>query len=160
MKHMAKPMRHWASISSKPWLSRCDGGRETRGTPAVADTGFSAVQREEDGTTVVSLRGELDMATARDVRVALELAIEAEPLTVVVDLQGLAFADVRGVSEFGRAWHRAQMGGRRLTLRAPSSAVRKVLRLTGLEELLADDTEHHDAGPDASATRFQPQTIR
>ena len=152
--------RNGASISSKPCLQRRGGGREDQDRPALANTGFSGIQSEEDGTTVVSLRGELDMATAPDVRVALEVAMEAEPLTVVIDLQGLNFADLRGVREFARASRRARIGGRRLRLRAPSAAVRKVLRLTGMEQLLAVEAEHHDSGSEASATRCQPQKIR
>ena len=55
---------------------------------------------------------------------------------LVVDLEGLTFADKAGLTELVRAWRRAEMEGRRLTLRAPSRAVRKVLGLTRIDRLM------------------------
>jgi anti-anti-sigma factor len=52
---------------------------------------------ERDGETVVTLRGELDVADAASVAAALSAAAEGAR-TVIVDLAGLQFIDSSGVA--------------------------------------------------------------
>jgi anti-sigma B factor antagonist len=84
-------------------------------------------------STVVVVRGEIDLATSPQLRQALSEAIDGGSMDVVVDLAEVGFIDATGVGALIAAVNQAQRVGRRLTLRAPSHAVRRVLEIVRLE---------------------------
>jgi anti-sigma B factor antagonist len=87
-----------------------------------------AVDRAEQGT-VVSVAGELDVATAPELARALA-SVDGE---VTVDLSGATFADPSAL----RVLLAAAGGGRRLrVLRRGGGPVARLLALTGTEQLL------------------------
>jgi anti-sigma B factor antagonist len=87
-----------------------------------------AVHRSEDGT-VVSVAGELDVATAPELARALA-SVEGD---VTVDLSAATFADPCGL----RVLLAAGGGGRRLrVLRRGGGPVARLLALTGTERML------------------------
>jgi anti-sigma B factor antagonist len=61
---------------------------------------FRLSTRKGNGYVKVALRGELDLADAPDVTEALTAAVSRGPL-VLVDMSGLNFIDVSGVSALG-----------------------------------------------------------
>ncbi|MFB4295225.1 STAS domain-containing protein [Actinomadura sp. NTSP31] len=91
---------------------------------------------EHDGWTVVSVAGELDLATAGTLDEHLSEAIGADgPPRVVVDVTGMTFCDSSGLNVLIRASKRiAAMRGRFVLVR-PTERVRNVLRVTGLERV-------------------------
>ena len=97
---------------------------------------FSATVDETDGCAVVSLCGELDLASAPELRACLESLLEGGAHSVVIDLEGLAFCDSTGISALVRAVNQARRGGRRLVLRRPRPGVRRVLEITGVTSVL------------------------
>ncbi len=86
-----------------------------------------------DGSPVVTLAGELDLATAPVLASELAPVLARHPQRLILDLTGLCFIDCSGLSEFIRA-SRALPAGRRLTLRSPSPATRKLLAMSGLQD--------------------------
>ena|SRR5438876_943798 len=93
--------------------------------------------RTGDGDTVrLSLRGELDIASAGRLEDALA---EIEALTyqqLVIDLRGLDFMDSTGLRIILGADARARVAGRTVTVVRGSDAVTRLFRITGLDERL------------------------
>jgi anti-sigma B factor antagonist len=98
------------------------------GTPMVS---MSLSSRECDGRAVVALRGELDVADAASVAVALT-AVAARAPEIIVDLVGLEFIDSSGLAALVLARKQARQAGGDLLLAAPQDQVLWVLTVTRL----------------------------
>jgi anti-anti-sigma factor len=85
------------------------------------------------GSVEVSIAGDLDMATAPDVREALQRASERGG-DVVFDLARCTFLDSTGLAVIVEANRRARGAGRRFVLRAPGPRVLQLLDVTNLRE--------------------------
>lgn len=86
---------------------------------------------------VMKLFGELDVTTVVVLDTELH-RIEAEsPAGVVLDLSGLEFIDSLGIACLLAAGRRAAEHGRELVMARPRPEVDRVLRLTGVDDLLA-----------------------
>jgi anti-sigma B factor antagonist len=92
--------------------------------------------RSCDGHAVVMLRGELDLADAADVAVALT-AISAREPRIIVDLAGLEFIDSSGVAALARGRRQARRAGGDLVLAASRQKVMRILAITRLTEAFA-----------------------
>lgn len=92
---------------------------------------------DEDGTLVVALRGELDLATVAATADGLYAAIErAGRAGLVVDLAELTFLDARGLALLASVRALAAQRDRLLSIRNARGEVDTVLRITGLDEFL------------------------
>jgi anti-anti-sigma factor len=87
-----------------------------------------------DGTTVVTAAGEIDMATASELRECL-IGTQGR---VVVDLRGVSFLDSSGIATLVTARARLLESSGDLQLRKPQGIVRKVLEVTGLDSWIED----------------------
>jgi anti-sigma B factor antagonist len=85
-----------------------------------------------DGASVV-VRGEVDMATAPQLRDALLELVDGGASRIVLDCRGLDFLDSSGIGVLIAVRKRLGDDGS-LTLDAPPAHVRKVLELTGVSE--------------------------
>lgn len=95
------------------------------------------VEEGQDGVLTVS--GELDLASAPQLGTVLDRHIGSTAQDVVLDLSDLQFCDSTGLSVFVVA-HRTLRGqDRRLVLHQPSSRVRKLLATTKLDQELEID---------------------
>jgi anti-sigma B factor antagonist len=85
----------------------------------------------------VAVRGEIELATAPELTVALDDAIRASTGPFVVDLTAVDFLDSTGISCLVRA--RALLGqdDRPLALICPPGIVRRALELTAIDQLVA-----------------------
>lgn len=85
----------------------------------------------------LTVRGDLDLATAPALDEALADAIRDSTGALVVDLSGVGFLDSSGLGVLMRA--RALLGreDRALALVCPHGRVRRVFELTGVSELFA-----------------------
>lgn len=83
----------------------------------------------EDHTTIVSVSGELDMATAPLLTRAMIEAAEHERKTVTIDASGITFCDSTGLRSLLGA-----PGPRPIVLRSPSEVLHRLLELTGTTE--------------------------
>ncbi len=87
---------------------------------------------EDDGSALVRLRGDLDMASADELDAAAKPIIAASPDRLVVDVSDLRFADSSAIA----LWVRWANGVRRLEIRGPSPLLRRVIERMGLAETL------------------------
>jgi anti-anti-sigma factor len=106
---------------------------------------FSISAADRDGRAHLTLRGELDLATAPELEQLVNERIDASQ-EVVIDLRGLDFMDSSGIRVLVAAHARAGRAGARLFIvrPEPGSAVAKILEVAGLDrELnLLDDPAH------------------
>jgi anti-anti-sigma factor len=112
---------------------------------AMPPDDFAISEEDRHGRTYVSLRGELDLATAPELEQLVNERVDAGR-EVVVDLRGLDFMDSSGIRVLVAAHARAGRTGTRLIVvrPAPKSAVAKIVEVSGLDgELnLVDDPAH------------------
>src|SRR5215208_1327431 len=98
---------------------------------SVADLELES--RESDDGALVVVRGEVDMATAPELRDALFALVDGGASRISLDCRGLDFLDSSGIGVLIAVRKRLGDDGS-LTLEAPPAHVRKVLELTGVSE--------------------------
>src|SRR3954454_13970070 len=112
---------------------------------AIPPDEFSISVSDVNGRAHLTLRGELDIATAPELEQLVNERIDSGQ-EVVVDLRGLEFMDSSGIRVLVAAHARAGRSGTRVVVvrPAPSSAVAKIVEVSGLDgELnLVDDPTH------------------
>ncbi|OAN52323.1 anti-anti-sigma factor [Paramagnetospirillum marisnigri] len=92
---------------------------------------------QQDGATVVTLAGEVDLSHSPTLRKALmELMFEKKPV-VVVDLSAVEYIDSSGVAGLVEAYQSARKNATRFVLAAVSDPVRRVLQLARLDKVFA-----------------------
>jgi len=94
-------------------------------------SGLSYAVREVGGIPVVSAPAEIDIANSGEFRSVLLNAAVMSP-TIVVDLSGTEFCDSSGLSVLVRALRRAQADGGEIRLVARTTAVLRILSVTGV----------------------------
>ena len=103
--------------------------------------------RTADGVVRVAPSGDVDMVTAPALRVALEEAAARRPARIVVSLRDVTFLDSTGLGAIVHGLRTAADQGVALTLSEASPAIRRVLAVTGLDDLL-DGDDHGAADGD------------
>jgi anti-sigma B factor antagonist len=89
-----------------------------------------------DGGALVTVRGEIDMATAPQLRDVLEALIDGGAQRIVLDCHALGFLDSSGIGVLVAARNRLGDDGE-IVLDSPPSHVRKVLEITGVASHLS-----------------------
>jgi anti-sigma B factor antagonist len=87
-----------------------------------------------DGNQIISVTGELDIATAEQAYAYISDVIDAWPEPVRVDLSGLTFCDASGLGALARIARHARQAGRQLRLTATRPSLLKIMRITGLDQ--------------------------
>jgi anti-sigma B factor antagonist len=88
---------------------------------------------DEDGNQVISVTGELDIATAEQAYTYISEIIDGWPTPVSVDLSGLTFCDASGLGVLARLAKHAREVGRQFRLISPRPSLLKIMRITGLD---------------------------
>ncbi|HKG65297.1 MAG TPA: STAS domain-containing protein [Solirubrobacteraceae bacterium] len=88
----------------------------------------------DDRTRVLVLRGDLDAATASQLRECLVEVID-EGTRIVIDMEALDFLDSAGLGILVGGLKRARTYGGELELVCSSSAVLKPIEITGLDRV-------------------------
>jgi anti-anti-sigma factor len=98
---------------------------------------------------VVTLSGELDLASSPALAEELERLATSGPTRVVLDLRELEFMDSTGLSTLAVAQAQLKQNGQRLTVVRGTAQVQRLLELTGVADRLelVDDP----GGPELSA---------
>ncbi|MGQ5265028.1 STAS domain-containing protein [Micromonospora sp. ZYX-F-536] len=105
---------------------------------------FSVRYAGRDGDGVcLRLAGELDLSTAPELAAAIDRLSDAGERRVLLDLTDLTFCDSTGMAVFVRGDNRASADGGWLRITGATGRVERVLRVTGLADVL----------------RYQPDTI-
>ncbi len=102
--------------------------------PAAESDGFTVSSGEIDGLVMLTVSGELDLATAPSLMAAVtELASAGGP-PAVIDLSHVTFCDSSGLGALIAA-RQLLPAENSLVLRQPSASVRKLLALTGMTRM-------------------------
>jgi anti-anti-sigma factor len=89
-----------------------------------------------DRTVVLTLAGEIDLATQSELRSLLDEAIASGDRDLSLDLTGVTFMGAAGLTEMLRAAEDLHHRDRDFTLRGTSAFVRRLLEITSLTEAL------------------------
>ncbi|GHJ45848.1 hypothetical protein Cs7R123_31900 [Catellatospora sp. TT07R-123] len=96
-------------------------------------------RRRASGTVVVTVSGEIDMATAPALQHALLDALTTHtPAVIDVDLAACTFLDASGLRVLVAAHTTAQAAGCQMWARYPQRLVRMVLEVTDLLDMFTD----------------------
>lgn len=102
--------------------------------PAWLETGAAGVGDD----IVMTASGQVDLATVGELRAGLDAAVDAAGGHLVLDLTGVTFFDVVGLSELARARRRLPPATT-VTLVTTDPLLARVLTLTGQDRDLAVD---------------------
>jgi anti-anti-sigma factor len=86
-----------------------------------------------DGQPVVTMRGEIDIATADEARVYLMDVVDTEPLSAIVDVTDITFCDAAGLGVFAKVAQHAREAGRPIRLTGARPSLVRIMRITGLD---------------------------
>jgi anti-sigma B factor antagonist len=103
-----------------------------------------------DDTTLVTVEGEVDLASAGHFREELERALSDSPV-VVVDVGQMTFIDSSGLNALVKARRVAESAGRTLRLRHPTPMFLHLLHITRLGSVFVIDQDCESASPDQNA---------
>ena len=92
--------------------------------------------RQAGSQTVIKLPVEIDMGNADQVGSELLRILDEGAATLVVDMTATVFCDSAGIRTLVHAQHRAAAVGARLRVAVNTSAVRRVLELTGIDRVI------------------------
>jgi anti-sigma B factor antagonist len=102
--------------------------------------------RHEDGWTILVAGGELDLYTAPRLRDEVLARVDEGADRIAIDLNGVGFIDSTGLGILVACLKRVRELDGRLVLIAPeTSPLRRLLSLTGLEQVLPTHTALADA---------------
>jgi anti-anti-sigma factor len=110
---------------------------------ATPDDFDVTVETLQEGTVLVRITGDLDLATSPRVDDALASAPVAE--RVVIDLTGCTFVDSSGMRVLVQVARDAPGSGRGVSLVAPGAGIRRVLEISGVDTLLPVHSSVADA---------------
>jgi anti-sigma B factor antagonist len=111
---------------------------------------FTVEVSHDDRGVVLSVTGELDLASSPALEGALTRASAAHGERVVLDLRGVSFMDSTGLSVLVSAQRDATESGRQLAVITGSDQVLRLLTLTGVaERLTLIDAPERPRGIDA-----------
>jgi anti-anti-sigma factor len=99
-------------------------------------TQFRVEVHQNDRGTVITLGGELDLASSPALEEQLAKVFRSDTRIVVIDLRELDFMDSTGLSILVRAHHSAVEGKRQLVLVNGTPQVQRLLTLTGVTDRL------------------------
>ena len=98
---------------------------------------FAITVSEQAGTTVVTVSGELDLASTPELTAVFTQMAERDPGEVRVDMRGVTFLDSSGISALVQAHKRLAAQGSTLRLDGVGDAARRVLEVAGLADFFA-----------------------
>jgi anti-sigma B factor antagonist len=89
---------------------------------------------DDDGSQVISVTGELDIATAQQAYTYISEVIDCWQAPVTVDLAGVTFCDASGLGALARIARHARQADRQLRLISARPSLLKIMRITGLDQ--------------------------
>jgi anti-sigma B factor antagonist len=85
---------------------------------------------------VITVSGEVDLATSPELDTAIIAAIESEAASVVIDLTDVSFMDSSGLGVIVRGLKRCREADKDLDLVITNERVLKVFGITGLDQVM------------------------
>jgi len=107
---------------------------------------FSAAPALHDGEIVITVRGELDLATVPELGTAIDAALRIHPYVMILDLESVTFMDSTASGFLVEARTKAQRAVVDLKLRGITANCRRTLELLELDQLFTfvPDGDHPD----------------
>lgn len=94
--------------------------------------------RDEDGVTIASVDGEIDLSNAAELEMAISHAVGNDVVGLVVDLERVDYLDSSGVTLLFNLARRVSRRQQRFVVVVPGEAhVREILSLSGATDALA-----------------------
>src|SRR5271170_7191462 len=90
---------------------------------------------DPDGAWVIKISGEVDVSNIDVLHAAIDPIIAVVPDQLIYDLSGLEFIDSSGLALLLAGAHQVK----KVSLRDPSPAVRRIIEVTGLGDVLPID---------------------
>jgi anti-sigma B factor antagonist len=145
-----EPVSDGGSDAAVITAKRAEPITDPAGAPGAAEPAQLELscQTGANGYQIVSVAGELDIATAEQAYSYISEIIDGRPAPVTVDLSGLTFCDASGLGALARVARHARQKGRQLMLTSARPSVLKIMRITGLDRTFP---ELHPAARVASA---------
>lgn len=123
--------QHLAAVgASEVGSARSNGARSCLLSPSPATTFVAATEWLEGGVPVVSVTGELDLATAPVLEEALLGVSDAAAGAVIVDLARCSFIDLRGLRVLLAASERHERADRPLALVVGNPSLLRIFKIT------------------------------
>ena len=97
---------------------------------------FRLEVRRQGAATVISVSGELDLASSPALQEELDRAAGSDSQMLIIDLRELDFMDSTGLSVLVRAHQRIEEQGRQLAMVKGPQQVQRLLSLTGVADRL------------------------
>jgi anti-anti-sigma factor len=114
------------------WLLLKNHSNSTRSLAVSVQPPFRVDVSSEQGAIVLTVIGELDLASSPTLEHELERVRDSDSELVILDLSDLEFMDSTGLSVLVRAQQRAQEAGRRFAVVRGRPQVQRLLSLTGV----------------------------
>ena len=124
--------------------------RASRGPPAPRQRFAIATKQLANGTPVVSVIGELDLATAQVFEQTLLDVTDAGTGELILDLTCCSFLDSTGLRALVAARERLEHSDRSLALVVSSPIVMRIFEITGFDEWFEIRPSLSATGPEAS----------
>jgi anti-sigma B factor antagonist len=99
------------------------------------------------GIPVLSVKGEIDVASSPRFSASLWDLLGAESDTLIVDLSEVSFIDSTGLGALIEAEKHSGAAGKNLRLVVTAPHIRRLLELTGLDEILSLVASAADSDP-------------
>jgi anti-sigma B factor antagonist len=133
------------------------GREERRSHRGAAPAALDVEESDEGGVRILTLRGELDLATAPSACVRLDAARRRPRPRVVVDLSGVRFCDSTGLRALLGAANEVAAAAGRLAIVVPADdgPIARLLTVSGARELLPV----HESLPSALASLRAPRHV-
>ncbi|MEV6448415.1 STAS domain-containing protein [Amycolatopsis sp. NPDC051716] len=111
----------------------------------MTGTSFSVTTRTTSGGAVVTVEGELDVATAPRLRAEVAALVLQPGQVLVVDLAGVTFCDSSGISALIAARNVAEAAGAAVALAALPARLSRTFGLIGLADFFPTYPSAEDA---------------
>jgi anti-sigma B factor antagonist len=128
---------HHRTFGRYPIHDDCEAHRMPSPKFLASERPFQIDVHHHEGHSVVALTGELDLATAPQLRERLALLAEEHQKHIVLDLASLDFIDSTGLSVLVMLLNRTRAVGGSVAVRHPSQPVLRILEITGLASVFA-----------------------
>lgn len=147
------PARDDPQGPAQPSVHAGVGGKGRRRATRPAPTVLRVAAYASDGCIVITVAGELDVATAPSLADALHHV--PAPVPIILDLAGVTFMDCAGLHPILHAHRAAAARGTPIVL-VPTPAIARLLRLTGTQYIPASPTMPAALATVTAHTRHSP----
>lgn len=93
--------------------------------------------KQENQVLTVFLKGELDHHAVSKIKDTIDLQIIKSPVKkLVLDMSGVTFMDSSGIGLIVGRYNRIKSFGGSMTIKNPSQSLLKILRMSGIDQLM------------------------